>query len=65
MVTTEDTHVAKYCECGCGLPTPMAKITRKHKGQIAGSQLRFVGGHETAGRTSPNQSTVNAGQPAK
>lgn len=29
------------CECGCGLPAPLAKYSRKSKGIVAGQPLRF------------------------
>jgi hypothetical protein len=34
---------AKKCECGCGLPAPISKRTRR--GYMAGSAQRFVIGH--------------------
>lgn len=34
------------CECGCGLPTPLAKRTRPYLGHVKGQPLRFVDGHQ-------------------
>lgn len=41
----------KLCECGCGEPAPLAKITRRTRGQIAGQPIRFCHGHN--GRIHP------------
>jgi len=35
----------KLCECGCGLPAPIAKITAKRLGHIKGEPVRFRKGH--------------------
>lgn len=40
----EPTHV-KLCECGCGEPAPLAKVTNKRQGAIKGQPQRFVLGH--------------------
>jgi len=37
----------KLCECGCGMPTPIAKRTRTSRGQLKGSPLRFINGHNS------------------
>lgn len=34
-----------YCECGCGLVTPIAKKTRTHLGHVKGRHVRYVNGH--------------------
>jgi len=33
------------CECGCGLPAPLAKTTSQSHGRVVGQPLRFVHGH--------------------
>ena len=33
------------CECGCGQEAPIAKRTRASRGEVKGTQLRFVKGH--------------------
>jgi hypothetical protein len=35
------------CECGCGLPTPIATRTRSSRGQKKGEPLRFINGHNS------------------
>lgn len=35
------------CECGCGLPAPIATMTRRARGQVKGQPVRFVRGHAT------------------
>ena len=35
----------KLCECGCGLPTPIAIRTRSERGHKKGEPLRFINGH--------------------
>ena len=35
----------KLCECGCGLPAPIAKVTCKRLGHIKGQPVRFLRGH--------------------
>ncbi len=39
----------KLCECGCGKPAPIAKVTRKKRGQKKGCPVRFVSGHNPQG----------------
>ena len=38
-------HPIKLCECGCGLPAPISKVTRTWLGHIAGHPVRFIRGH--------------------
>ena len=38
------------CECGCGQPTPLAKMTSRAKGHVKGQPLRFVNGHSRKGK---------------
>lgn len=33
------------CACGCGQPTPIARATKKDRGQIFGRHMRFLHGH--------------------
>ena len=40
----------KFCECGCGKPTSLAKETKRSKGHVKGQPLRFVNGHNRKGR---------------
>lgn len=42
---TTETVIA--CQCGCGLPAPIAKETNRPTGRIAGQPLRFRRGHNT------------------
>jgi hypothetical protein len=35
----------KLCECGCGMPAPMALTSRRSLGQKKGEPLRFICGH--------------------
>lgn len=35
----------KLCECGCGLPAPIAKRTRPKLGHVLGQSVRFRQGH--------------------
>lgn len=37
----------KLCECGCGTPAPIAKVTDNKKGWTRGQPKRFVAGHNT------------------
>lgn len=36
-----------YCQCGCGQPAPIAKVTFKKRGWVKGKPLRFIHGHNT------------------
>lgn len=40
-------EVISLCECGCGLPAPIAKRTRFDRGQVKGLPLRFINGHNS------------------
>lgn len=35
----------KLCECGCGMPAPIAKHTRTIDGHVKGQPVRFIRGH--------------------
>jgi len=35
----------KLCECGCGNPSPIAKRNKLERGEIKGTPLRFISGH--------------------
>ena len=41
------------CECGCGQPTKIAKVTSVERGWIRGQPLRFIRFHRLYERTSP------------
>lgn len=43
----------KLCECGCGKPTAISKVTRSTRGVRAGQRMRFILGHNT-GRGTDN-----------
>jgi hypothetical protein len=36
----------KLCECGCGQPAPIAKLTNNRLGYVKGGPKRFVAGHQ-------------------
>ena len=40
---------SKSCECGCGLPAPIAPHTDRSRGWVRGAPLRFVRGHHAKG----------------
>lgn len=40
-------EMIKYCECGCGKLSPIAKRANPYFGWIKGRPLRFVRGHNT------------------
>lgn len=42
---------AGFCECGCGAPTRLARVTNSKRGHVAGEPVRFLVGHNN--RTSP------------
>src|SRR5437016_1734239 len=44
-ISTEHSVFVKLCECGCGLPAPIAKQTEKRTGAMRGKPQRFVKGH--------------------
>lgn len=37
----------KLCECGCGLPSPIAKQTRNDIGHKKGEPVRYISGHNS------------------
>lgn len=37
----------KLCECGCGLPAPIAKRTHRQIGHVKGQPTRFIHGHNS------------------
>lgn len=39
----------KLCDCGCGLEAPIAKLTNRRYGHIAGQPTRFIQHHGTTG----------------
>jgi hypothetical protein len=42
--------LVKLCECGCGLPAPIAKITSRRAGHVKGQPIRFIHGHHGRGK---------------
>lgn len=44
---TTDLPTIKYCECGCGQPAPIAKVTDRQRGWTRGMPLRFIQGHRS------------------
>jgi hypothetical protein len=43
----------KLCECGCGEPAPIAKMTSRRDGHIKGQPVRFISGHSARVRYGP------------
>lgn len=41
----DSTGGQKLCECGCGLPAPIAKKTATRWGHVKGEPVRFIHGH--------------------
>lgn len=37
------------CECGCGEPAPIARVTNRRWGHVAGQPVRFIVGHNSRG----------------
>ena len=37
--------IVRLCGCGCGQPTPVAKVTQPSRGWVRGEQVRFRQGH--------------------
>jgi len=50
----------KFCECGCGEPTPIAFRTRSSRGQVKGEPLRFINGHNARLLSSEEQRRRNS-----
>lgn len=42
---TTATDTIKLCECGCGLPAPIATMSSTRKGWVKGQPKRFIAGH--------------------
>ena len=54
---------AKLCECGCGLPAPIAKKTQRDQGAIAGQPQRFIRNHHFPKRTREPFERINLNGP--
>lgn len=50
---TTDSSTPKLCECGCGLPAPIAKQSNTKLGHIKGQPFRFIAGHHRKATVSP------------
>jgi len=37
----------KLCECGCGKPTPIAKVSMPYRGVQKGKPQRYIRGHNS------------------
>lgn len=46
-MTAASTDKVALCECGCGLPAPIATQTAKRFGWVKGMPMRFARGHNT------------------
>jgi hypothetical protein len=55
----------KLCECGCGLPAPIADKTTTARGYVAGQPRRFVAGHFRPSRTTTGYPKVQAAEHPK
>jgi uncharacterized protein YerC len=60
--TTPTASAPILCECGCGLPAPIAKNTNRAAGVVAGQPQRFLRGHgnRPGFRGSPAESFLEA-----
>lgn len=50
--------MTRLCECGCGMPAPIATVARPKNGVVKGQPLRFIRGHNTRLRASPSDGLV-------
>jgi hypothetical protein len=48
----------KVCECGCGNPAPIPKLTVRRRGWVKGQPLRFIKGHNFRQIHSLNENNV-------
>lgn len=48
--TTGTTSALKFCECGCGEPTRIAKKSDPRHGHVKGQGVRFLKGHSHRGK---------------
>jgi 5-methylcytosine-specific restriction endonuclease McrA len=46
----ESSAAVKLCECGCGTPVSISKVTDKRSGTVKGQPVRFRPGHANQGR---------------
>lgn len=45
MQSDDTTNPIGLCQCGCGLPTPIATYTNRKQGAVRGQPVRFIQGH--------------------
>ena len=50
------------CECGCGLPAPIAKETNPRRGRVKGQPFRFRQGHAQRGRSGEASNSWTGGR---
>ena len=51
-----------FCECGCGRPAPIAKMTSKGKGHVKGQPMRFIYKHRGRSFKGENNPSWNGGK---
>ena len=39
--------IVRLCACGCGQPTPVAKVSDPRRGYVKGEQTRYLHGHRS------------------
>lgn len=53
----------KLCECGCGQPTPIAKVTFRSRGHVKGQPIRFIRFHSNRRRIRKIDAALLEGNP--
>lgn len=44
-----ESEMTTLCQCGCGQPAPIAKVTMRRRGYVKGQPQRYIRGHSTMG----------------